>query len=148
MISEQLLIPGLPGPIEGPAVSGSKSAQGAGRRRTLRQHAAIDNGAHPLSVALDAVLPLHPLAAEQGRTCWACRFRTVINLGTSRSYPKCLIEKGPYARTLSGARLPRVSAGPGTDIRKWWPGCRDHEWGDNSLGPDAARSGPPADNHE
>lgn len=111
-----------------------KPWRGADARRTLRQKAVIGQGGHPLG--------LHPAAAD-GRTCGNCRFRKAIGTGSSRSHPKCVIEKGPRSSTgLTNCPFPRVSAGPGTDVRKWWPGCTDHEWGDNSLSPDAARSGP------
>jgi hypothetical protein len=37
---------------------------------------------------------------------------------------------------------PRVTKGPGSDIRRWWPACEDHTYGDPKLSEDAARSVP------
>ncbi len=144
MTFEQLAFPGLAGPLEGPAAPPGKPAESADRRRTRRQREAIRNGAHPLAVSLDRPLAIHRQAAADGRTCGTCRFRMVINTGHEAAHPKCLIEKGPFARTMADSPYPRVSNGAGTDVRRWWPGCTDHEWGDNALSPDAARSGPAA----
>lgn len=137
-MSQQLTLPGMPEPTA-PVSHGKVSADAA---RTARQRAGIPYGAHPLTVSLDGPLRIHPQAADQNRTCGNCRFREIVNLGTQRSYPKCLAERPPYAQTRDLKAPSRVSHGAGTDIRKWWPGCRDHEFGDNDLSPDAARSGP------
>jgi hypothetical protein len=93
----------------------------AGRRLTLRQKRDVETGRHPLTGG--------PLHAETGRLCGNCRHR-FMNTYYSRPYPKCAI--GP------------ITGGVGTDVRAWWPACRDHEWGDPKLSPDAARSGPPS----
>jgi hypothetical protein len=47
-----------------------------------------------------------------------------------RTYAKCVIDEAK--------QYPRVSHGAGTDVRAWWPACKDHEWGD-PLSDDAAR---------
>lgn len=143
-MSDQLTFPGMPGPEQGPGVPPEKPWRGADKRRTKRQRDLINGGFHPLGLALAGPLRLHPQAAEQGRTCGNCRFREIVG-HHSRSYPKCVIDKGPHAQTWASDAAPRYSAGPGTDVRRWWPGCVDHEWGDPSLSPDAARSGPPVD---
>ena len=147
------MFPGMPGPAEGPAVPGKpdKPWRGADARRTKRQAAVIAQGGHPLGLALFRPLKLHADAAADGRTCGNCRFREVISTGSSRNHPKCVIDRGPFANTGTDCPLPRVSCGAGTDIRKWWPGCVDHEFGDTALSDDAARSGPArayADDHE
>jgi len=140
-VNEQLVFLGMPEPVA-PASTGGISAD---RRRTQRQRLLIPLGLHPLTQSLDGALRIHPDAAADGRTCGNCRFRQVVNMGTQSSYPKCCAERPPYSRTRDyGIKLPRISRGAGTDVRKWWPGCRDHEFGDNALSPDAARSGPAA----
>lgn len=138
---EQLTLDGMPGPVEGPGVPPTPSDLSADRRRTARQRAVIGAGGHPLGLALRRPLPLH---SDPERKCGNCRFRVLLDLGTERRYPKCTVPRGPFSRT-GDAPAPRVSAGAGTDTRKWWPGCTDHEYGDPATGPDAARSGPTAD---
>lgn len=142
MTAEQLLLP-LPGPLMGPAAAPPKPDESPDRRRTRRQREAVTNGVHPLTVSLSGPLGLHRQAAEQGRTCGNCRFRDLIQGPSASAHPKCLVERGPHSRTTAyDCPYPRVSFGSGTDVRKWWPACPDHEWGDNGLSPDAARSGP------
>jgi len=139
-VSEQLTFPGMPEPSRFPA----PRKESADRRRTRRQKDAAANGAHPLSVALTGYLGIHPDADLQGRKCGNCRFRELINRG-ARAYPKCTVPRGPFSQTLAYPDAPpRFSAGSGTDVRRWWPGCPDHEFGDNMVSPDAARSGPAA----
>lgn len=130
------MLPGMPESLPAsPALS-------ADRKRTVRQRQAIEWGSHPLAVALDGPLGLHPRQAEEGRRCGNCAFRELINRGNG-AYPKCVVDRGPFSRTRAFPEAPpRYSAGAGTDVRKWWPGCPDHEFGDPTLDPDAARSGP------
>lgn len=89
------------------------------RRRALRQAEAIANRTHPLSLALRVHIPLHADAAldreGEGLRCSGCRFRQV-SVYHSRAYAKC-VQDGTG----------RVSHGAGTDIRGWWPACRDFE---------------------
>lgn len=93
----------------------------ADQRRGVRQARALANGAHPLGVAFNRHLPLHPDAAPAddrvapGLRCSTCRFREVLG-HHSRSYPKCTHGDGA-----------RISHGAGTDVRAWWPACRDYE---------------------
>jgi hypothetical protein len=140
-VIEQLLLDGMPGPLEGPGVPPTRSDLSPTRRRTAHQRAVIGQGGHPLGLALRRPLALH---ADLARKCGNCRFRVLVDLGTERRYPKCTVPRGPFSRTIA-APAPRVSAGSGTDVRKWWPACTDHEYGDPAMGPDAARSGPSAD---
>lgn len=71
-----------------------------GRQRTLRQHALVALGTHPLA--------RRPTRPELG-TCGDCTFRR------AGRYPKC---------TLDVARMSRSIA---TDCRAWWPACPDHQ---------------------
>jgi len=89
-----------------------------------RRLEAMRQGRHALSVALNADIRLHPAAAlldgrpdTRGRRCGNCRFRRVINTGI-QEWPKCL---------FGGPEFPRVTADAGTDVRRWWPACRQHE---------------------
>ena len=71
----------------------------AGRRLTLRQHAQVAAGVHPLTG-----LPARP---ELG-TCGGCAHR----IQSYRGYPKCDVGDGA-----------RITGGPATDCRAWWPAC-------------------------
>lgn len=95
----------------------------ADRRRTLRQRADIQRGRHPLTGSR-----LNP---DPDATCGNCRFRIVYG-HHNRSYPKCTYGDG----------MPRASHSAASDVRAWWPACRDHEYGDTRLSPDAARCKP------
>lgn len=108
-------------------------------RRIARQEEELAAGYHPVTK-----LKLHEQAAPAddrdapGRRCGSCRFRT--SLGYRRkSYPKCLNPGGMGADEVEVLGLPYVSHGAGTDVRKWWPGCVDHSYGDPALSDDAAR---------
>lgn len=123
------------------------------QKRTVRQRRFIDGGHHPLLAAMLGTGPwsrLHPNAAPEvcspkapkgaPYTCGSCRFRQVLDWH-SRSYPKCIFDV-----IMSGASSldvsPRASHGSATDVRAWWPACRDYEPGDSGLSPDAARQMP------
>ncbi len=87
-----------------------------GVRRTKRQAALLAAGKHPLSAVVSG-LRLHPEAAPHydrqasGRRCGNCAFR----------------RPGVYSKCTFGNRT-RLSSGPATDCRGWWPACPDHEW--------------------
>jgi len=104
-----------------PVPAEPRPKESAGVRRTKRQRAMLEAGRHPLSSPLGYPLPLHAEAAPAddraapGRRCGNCRWRA------PGLYQKCVLP-GP------GGQLPRVSHGPATDLRAWWPGCPDHEW--------------------
>jgi hypothetical protein len=97
----------------------------ADRRRTLRQADALARGRHPLELALGFPLGLHAQAAPAddrtapGLRCRTCRFREVLTHNDGR-FPKCL-----YAATEK--QQPRVTRGAATDVRAWWPACRDYQ---------------------
>jgi hypothetical protein len=124
-----------------------RPAETPAERRRRRQAAAMVLRHHPLSLTLGLPLPLHREAAPAddrdapGRRCGNCRFRQSLAHHT-RSYPKCVEPGGLSADQLARLGPPRVSHGEGTDVRAWWPACVDHDYGDGSLSPDAARSVP------
>lgn len=98
----------------------------AERRRTIRQAEALARGRHPLGLALGCTIRLHDEAAPAddrtapGRRCGNCKFRELFGYHT-RSYAKCAVgytERRGY---------PRITHGAGTDVRAWWPACRDHQ---------------------
>lgn len=110
--------------------AGAGSRRRAGREtirrpspHTLRQRADIQRGRHPLTGSR-----LNP---DPDATCGNCRFRIVYG-HHNRSYPKCTYGDG----------MPRASHSAASDVRAWWPACRDHEYGDTRLSPDAARCKP------
>jgi hypothetical protein len=71
------------------------------RRRTLRQRADVERGVHPLT---------RGRARPDLGTCGDCRHRVLeYAYNGHKSWPKC--ELGPR------------SAGPATDVRRWWPSC-------------------------
>lgn len=108
----------------------------ADRRRTIRQAAALARGVHPLASPLGWPLSLHTEAAPAddrkapGRRCGNCRFRQQ-DLWHDQTFAKCL-----HGETKT--TTPRLSHSAATDIRAWWPACRDHEPGAPKL-PDAMR---------
>jgi hypothetical protein len=108
----------------------------ADRRRTLRQHADVERGRHPLTGSR--------LIDDPEAQCGNCRFRELLAYH-NRAYAKCVwIPASTDASDLEGPRfLPtRISHSSASDVRAWWPGCTDHEWGDPKLSPDAARCRP------
>jgi hypothetical protein len=115
-MSQPALFPDLPDP---PAPEPGLSA---GQRLTLRQRADVAVGRHPLTHGR--------LSADSAARCGNCRFR-VLERWHDRTYPKCAARDGA-----------RIAHSAQSDVRAWWPGCTDHEYGDPKLSPDAARSGP------
>lgn len=107
----------------------------ADRKRTLRQAERIADGIHPLTGG-----PLHELASrhrdasapkDDPFTCGSCYFREVLTYH-NRNYAKCIAG----ASVENGA--PRISHSPATDVRAWWPACREYSPSDR-LSSDAAR---------
>lgn len=101
-----------------------------GERMRRRQAAAIRHGQHPLVVALRISIRLHPDASRDPDDrealrprCGTCRFRDLHNAGTAQSFTKCWL---PGARP-SPVGYPRITGGPGTDVRAWWPACSDYQ---------------------
>jgi hypothetical protein len=123
--------------------------ESAGVRRTKRQAALLAGRRHPLSSPLGISLWLHAEAAPAddkdapGRRCGNCRWRQSMR-GGNRSYAKCFAPGLVSAETYERCGPPRASHSEATDIRAWWPACKDHEYGDPALSPDAARCVPEA----
>lgn len=99
-----------------------------GQRRIQRQAEALQHGQHPLAVALHIPIRLHADAPTDrldqtapGLRCGTCRYRDLHNGGTGSHFPKCWLP-GPQPGVH-----PRISRGPGTDVRAWWPACPAHE---------------------
>lgn len=95
-------------------------------RRRQRQEESLAAGWHPLNAAgyrirLHADAPADRLNRQApGLRCGDCRFREVMG-HHNRSYGKCTYrphDSGGYAR---------ITHGPGTDIRAWWPACVDFQ---------------------
>ena len=113
-------------------------------RRTKRQAALLAARRHPLSSPMGSSLFLHAEAAPAGdrsapgRRCGNCRFRQILGYH-NRSYAKCMAPGLMSAEAYEQHGPPRVSHGEATDVRAWWPGCTDHDYGDPALSPDAAR---------
>ena len=122
----------------------------ADQRRTRRQAENVAAGIHPLTRG-----PLHPLASRHRGatspksdpfTCGSCYFRESLGYH-NRSYAKCCLpgpervyrkgEDGNWRwETVEGT--PRATHSAASDVRAWWPACRDYSPGD-ALSPDAAR---------
>jgi hypothetical protein len=125
----------LPEPEPAPKVT-------AGAKLRARQAARIRSGMHPLALAFP-MLRLHPDAArvesddrERGALrCGSCVHRRQV-AGGARDFPKCLYgmtitpipeaERVKYGPTRV-VRTPRVTHGPATDVRAWWPACVNYE---------------------
>jgi hypothetical protein len=98
----------------------------ADARRAIRQREAITAGWHPLGLSpnvrhlklhADAARVTHPGVEAEGLRCGSCRYR--IQFGHhNRAYAKC---------TWGGKPYQRLTHGPGTDVRAWWPACIDYE---------------------
>jgi len=85
-----------------------------GQRRVRLVARRIATGMHPLGY-----VRLHRDAARgrdgDGLRCGTCRFRQLQDYH-GRTYPKCVFRDGI-----------RVSGCESSDIRAWWPACRDYE---------------------
>jgi hypothetical protein len=109
------------------------------QRRVQRQAETLAAGYHPLTK-----LKLHEDAAPagdrnaEGRRCGGCRFRLALPYH-NKSYAKCLNPGSMGADEVDRYGPPFVTHGAGTDVKAWWPGCRDHSYGDRRLSDDAAR---------
>lgn len=102
----------------------------ADRRRTLRQRADVERGVHPLTG--------RRIHEDETRKCGNCSWRQLLDYHR-RAYPKCMFPGAASADVYERFGPPRVSHSAASDVRAWWPGCRDHEWGDPKVSADAAR---------
>lgn len=117
-----------------------------GERKRRRHLAALEQGRHPLSLALGSGLPLHRDARRDGDRvddgsprCGGCVHR-VVEGGRSKPYPKCHVHPErvsrralPYERDRADengrvwfTEYPRATRGEGTDVPAWWPACHDY----------------------
>ncbi len=136
-MTEVPLFPGFEPPQvdTGPALSPDQ-------RRTRRQADAIALGRHPLTGG-----PLHPLASRHRDadapkadpfTCGSCRFREVLRYH-GKGYPKCVNPGALSAEEYERRGPATITHSAASDVRAWWPACRDYVPGDAALSPDAAR---------
>jgi hypothetical protein len=98
----------------------------ADRARTERQRLLISRGHHPLAYLgaarhPDTVGVAYERTDPRGRdlTCGSCRFRQ-LQFGGARDYPKCIW-------STDGATQHRATGGASSDVRAWWPACRDYQ---------------------
>lgn len=102
----------------------------AGRtaKRTERQRFLIRHGYHPLSpVVPGRTLPLYPTASrmphrrlkglDAGPKCGNCKFLT-------RLFEQVDVPGREFKCGYDNGR--RVTCGSATDVRLWWPACRDY----------------------
>ncbi|MGH6654433.1 MAG: hypothetical protein ACRDVE_04420 [Actinocrinis sp.] len=94
----------------------------AGEALRARQQARLDVGLHPLSMPGRHTIRLHADAAPaadksaHGLRCGGCRFRELLLSEGGRAFPKCMWRGGS-----------RASHSTASDVRSWWPACRDFE---------------------
>jgi hypothetical protein len=93
----------------------------AQRKLTHRQAARLAQGLHPLSIT-NGHIGLHPDAAPAAtRTTDGLRCRTCTHL----------VHEGPHSYIKCGfGNGVRISHGPATDVRLYWPACVDYEAAD------------------
>lgn len=123
----------------------------ADRKRTLRQVEALAAGWHPLQPVIGRSLKLHAEAAPHsdrnadGRRCGNCWFFSLVHTNGNRQWPKCLFgAENATDANPRGGRWPRVTRSSASDVRRWWPACVDHVYGDPGVSDDAARCVPEA----
>ena len=127
-----------------PEVREPEPPMSADRRRTMRQAEDVAAGRHPLTRG-----PLHELASRHRDasapksdpfTCGSCWFRQQFQAGNSK-FSKCTFGITNEMRYVTDS--PRISGSVATDVRAWWPACRDYSPSDR-LSSDAARCVPEA----
>lgn len=118
----------------------------ADRKRTLRQLDTLAKGVHPLAAVAGRHLKLHSEAAPHddrnapGRRCGSCWYFKLIYTNGNKRWPKCLFgAENPTDTNPYHGAPPRVSRSSASDVRRWWPGCTDHVYGDPAVSDDAAR---------
>ena len=89
------------------------------QRRTQRQHQAVEDGLNPLTMQPQHQQAPNDCSAKDRHlrryTCGTCAFLLVLNTGRGRTL-KCGYADGQ-----------RISYGPATAIRGWWPACQQYE---------------------
>lgn len=105
--------------VEIPPPPAPEAKESPGVRRTKRQAAALKAGRHPLTgFGLHAEAAPHDDRDAEGRRCGNCVHRELVNPGGRRRYPKCNYGDGR-----------RMTHSEASDVRAYWPGCRDHVYG-------------------
>jgi hypothetical protein len=94
-----------------------------GERRQRLVAGRILAGDHPLGKGIRVHPDADRTRSGQGLTCGSCRFRRIVG-GGNRSYPKCLL---PITYSDGSQRFPRNTGCESSDVRKWWPACRDYQ---------------------
>lgn len=119
-------------------------ALSADRRRTERQKEQIRAGIHPLTGRQVHLLGDIYASADDAKNlpyrCGSCIFRQVLRYHDS-AFPKCLFPESRGADEVETKGYPRVSHSTASDVRAWWPACRDYSPSDR-LSDDAARGIP------
>lgn len=113
-----------PGLFEEPERVASPSApeMTRGERRVALLRTRIANGIHPLG----RPVLLHPLSSrdwqdrENGPRCGTCAFRQLVRYH-NKTYPKC------HYPDVNSYNHPRDTNCESSDIRKYWPACRDYQ---------------------
>lgn len=92
-----------------------------GERRKRLVEKRIRSGIHPLGY-----VALHPDASKNregpGPRCGGCVYRELFQW-RDRTYPKCMLPSQRGDKTV----YPRNTGCESSDIRAWWPACRDYE---------------------
>lgn len=125
-VMQSLIVEGIPLSTDPPRLSPD-------RARTARQYRDVENGLNPLTRT-----PKHPDAPDdcsptdrypREGTCGTCKFRTSIEEGTKRLTRASgeIVEVPKVALKCGFRKGERISYGPATDIRSWWPGCGDYK---------------------
>lgn len=97
-----------------------------GEALRVRQAQRLGRGLHPLSMPGWPLLPLHRDAAPgwdldaPGLRCGHCRFRQLLTGEGNRPFPKC-------TKPNHRGEASRASHSTASDVRAWWPACRDFE---------------------
>lgn len=124
-MSAQAALFAMPDPLTGQPTRGEFPDYGITQRAAVR----IGLGYHPLECVV-AGLRLHPDAScdvedrSTGPRCKGCVFAVRVEYH-NRSYRKCAIGIDLTEQDLDEA--PRASHSEQTDLRLWWPACRDYQ---------------------
>ena len=93
--------------------------RGEKRKRLVEKR--IAQGTHPLGY-----VPLHPDAPRErdgdGPRCGSCQFRVLLS-HHDKTYPKCHFPSQRGDKVIH----PRDTGCESSDIRAWWPACRDFQ---------------------
>lgn len=106
--------------VDTPPAPAPEPKESQGVRRTKRQAADLAAGRHPLTgFGLHAEAAPHDDRSAEGRRCGDCGHRELVGRHGNRTYPKCTVGGGA-----------RMTHGEASDVRAWWPACREHAYGE------------------